>query len=97
MFGNEFLKIFEDPVFGALLIGIAFVVLPAFFYIIFLVILLRIRRESIRTNRNLFLLLDYFLKRETTNSVKRQIKERGKIKLDDKDIEILKDLGVGME
>ena len=57
MLGNELLKIFEDPVFGALLIGVAFVILPAFFYIIFLVILLRIRRESIRTSRNLFLLL----------------------------------------
>ena len=97
MFGNELLKIFEDPFFGALLIGIAFVVLPAFFYIIFLVILLRIRRESIRTNRNLYLLINYFLKRETTNSEKKEIEDRGKIKLDDKDIEILKDLGVGLE
>ena len=97
MFGYEFLKIFEDPIFGGLLIGIAFVVLPAFFYIIFLVILLRIRRESIRTNRNLFLLIEYFLKRETTNSEKKEIKNRGKIKLDDKDIEILKDHGVGLE
>ena len=97
MLGNEFLKIFEDPVFGGLLIGIAFVVLPAFFYIIFLVILLRIRKESIRTNRNLFLLINYFLKRETKNSDKSEIEDRGKIKLDDKDIEILKDHGVGLE
>ena len=97
MFGNGILKIFEDPVFGALLIGIAFVVLPAFFYIIFLVILLRIRKESIQTSQNLFVLIDYFLKRETTTSEKREIGVRGRIKLDDKDIEILKDHGVGLE
>ena len=97
MFGNELLKIFEDPFFGALLIGIAFVVLPAFFYIIFLVILLRIRKESIQTSRNWFVLVDYFLKRGTPNSEKREIEHRGKIKLDDKDIEILKDHGVGLE
>jgi hypothetical protein len=97
MFGNELLKIFEDPVFGALLIGVAFVIIPAFFYIIFLVILLRIRKESIQTSRNLFVLIDYFLKRETPNSEKRKIEVRGRIKLDDKDIQILKDYGVGME
>jgi hypothetical protein len=97
MFGNELLKIFEDPVFGALLIGVAFVIIPAFFYITFLVILLRIRKESIQTSRNLFVLIDYFLKRETPNSEKGEIEHRGKIKLDDKDIEILKDHGVGLE
>jgi hypothetical protein len=42
-------------------------------------------------------LIDYFLKRETPNSEKKEIEVRGRIKLDDKDIQILKDYGVGME
>jgi hypothetical protein len=32
MFGNGLLKIFEDPIFGALLIGIAFIVTSIFLY-----------------------------------------------------------------
>ena len=94
---NELLKIFLDPAFGALIIGIAFVALTVFFYLIFLFILLRIRKESIQTNRNLDILIRLFLKRKRTIAEKKDIKDRGKFKLDDKDVKRLKDLGVGLE
>ena len=94
---NELLKIFLDPAFGAIIIGIAFITLTIIFYLIFLFILLRIRKESIRTNKNLLILISLFRRRKRTSPEKKEIKDQGKIKLDDNDVKKLKDLGVGME
>jgi hypothetical protein len=94
---NELLKIFLDPAFGAIIIGIAFATLTIIFYIIFLFILLRIRKESIRTNKNLDILIRLFLKRKRTSAEKKDTKDRGKFKLGDNDVKKLKDLGIGLE
>ena len=94
---NELLRIFLDPDFGALIIGIAFVALTIIFYLIFLFILLRIRKESIRTNKNLIILISLFHRRKRTSPEKKEIKKQGKIKLDDNDVKKLKDLGVRMD
>ena len=93
----ELLKIVLHPAFGALIVGIAFVALTILFYLIFLFILLRIRKESIQTNINLDILIRLFLKRKRTIAEKKDIKDRGKFKLDDKDVKKLKNLGVGLE
>ena len=94
---NELLKIFLDPAFGAIIIGIAFITLTIIFYLIFLFILLRIRKESIRTNKNLLILIRLFLKRKRAGAEKKGIKDRGKFKLGDNDVKKLKNLGVGMK